>query len=142
MINLNDLKSFVCKIGRPLGVTILGYLELFLLGFFISYGLYTGITTNSWPGAGVAVILMSSIAIILPIAWLKGKKWTWYIQVIFTSLSILGGLIKLDSLKIIIQTVIVIYCFRKNVRQYFRIKQENTTELNQGADIPSVVSHK
>jgi uncharacterized membrane protein (DUF2068 family) len=120
--------------GRPLGLTILSILYLLaalgaiLLAFAVStvlsamlsesMGLVTGF-------ASVILIIAGIVSLIIAYGLWTGRKWGWWIAIIFAVLAVLGNLVSLVSghigaiVAIIIEAIIIYYLTRPHVKAYF-----------------------
>ncbi|WP_265581985.1 hypothetical protein [Methanofollis aquaemaris] len=124
-------------ISRPLGVTIVGLLYLFLgiIGLLAGITVFVAGTALEVSGAGAfaggIVILVALINLAIGIGCFKGWGWVWTVAVLFAFINILiafynwwvaghsmAGLTA-TLVSIIIPLIILWYLYRDNVKAFF-----------------------
>ena len=99
------------KMERPLGVTIIGILQI--LGAIV-YILIGTIYTAIFPLLGLILLPIGVIALIVGVALFTGKNWARILMII------LGVLDIISIVGVIIGIIIVVYFRRQNVVAYFK----------------------
>ncbi len=136
--------------SRPLGVTILAILEIIggifmLIAAFAMFAVgavidnqqfidQLGTDVPQWfldlgptifLGIGLVLLIMAIVAFILAWGFLKGKRWAWFLGVIFAVLNIISGVVSLISgtptgiLSIAIPVIILIYLMMASTKAWF-----------------------
>lgn len=78
-------------------------------------------------GAGAVIIVLSLISLIIAGGFWNGWKIMWYIGVIFTIISLIGGIASIfvggfiGIIPLIIDIIILWYLFRPNVKAFFGV---------------------
>jgi hypothetical protein len=129
----------VRKSSRPLGVTIIGVIQIiesivaFIAGMYFLY--FMSYESGPGPGAIVGVIVfgypligVGIISLFLGIGILKNWMWIWYSEIISLTLSLIpivlfgATFVYYMTVGIVIDVAFLLYFFKKNVRDYFHIK--------------------
>ena len=125
---------------RPVGITILAVLS-FITGIFVIIAGIAAIQTIESALAffggveggkefalavGGGIILFGIIS--MAVAWglWTGKKWAWWIEVIFSALSVLS-ILALNIVGAVIGAVILWYFFKPHVKKYFDVSVNIST---------------
>jgi len=113
---------------RPIGVTILGILEIISGIIAIVGGLFVA-TFSAMMGTEIFAAyggVISGVLIVIGIvsfvmAWglLAGKSWAWTITLILTIISVIFDLASFNVFGLIIEAIILYYLFRPHVKAYF-----------------------
>jgi hypothetical protein len=118
------------EMERPLGVTIIGILNILSGLFYLVGGLALGaILAIAIPLLGgiigALLVIIGIIYIILGIGCFKGWGWVWTLTVIFSILGILISLVSLvvgnftSIVSIIIAAIILWYLFQEEPKKFF-----------------------
>ncbi|QYZ78574.1 hypothetical protein E2N92_03585 [Methanofollis formosanus] len=124
-------------VSRPLGVTIVGLLYLFLgiLGLLAGITVFMAGTALEVAGvgafAGGIVILVALVNLAIGLGCFKGWGWVWTVAVLFSFINILIALynwwvaghtmagLTTALVSIIIPVIILWYLFKDNVKAFF-----------------------
>lgn len=138
---------------RPIGVTILAILEILagILALVASLGMFAASalvgTGDLWSqlnetgqqipqflidsgstiflGLGVVFLVIAIVAFILAWGFLKGKKWAWWLGVIFAVLQIISGAFSLLTsgvsgiVSLVIPILILVYLMMASTKAWF-----------------------
>jgi hypothetical protein len=118
------------EMERPLGVTIIGILNILSGLFYLVGGLALGaILAIAIPLLGgiigALLVIIGIIYIILGIGCFKGWGWVWTLTVIFSILGILISLVSIvvgnftSIVSIIIAAIILWYLFQEEPKKFF-----------------------
>ncbi len=113
--------------NRPLGITILALLDfigavLTLITAIAAPTILTAYSSSILSGFGAVVmvvgIIVAVIGIVIGYGLWKGMKWAWWLEVIFSALSIIS-ILTLNIIGFIVGIIVLYYMTRKNTKAYF-----------------------